>query len=135
MTEIDQYIAAQAPERQSILAEIHTIILEEDSTVVPVVEPMMGKGMIVYKCKGMMKYALSSVKKHMSLHVLPIYGSKTLHEKYQALLPDAGFQKGCVNFEKEGEMPLDVVRQLMADCAGIDLVKIREEYLMSKKKK
>lgn len=131
--EIQQFINAQAPDRQSILAEIHAIILETDSTVAPVLEPMMGKEMIVYKSRGMMKYALSSVKKHMSLHVLPIYGSKTLHEKYQALLPDASFQKGCVNFENAAEMPLDVVRQLMADCAAIDLVKIREEYLQSKK--
>jgi len=50
-TKIDQYITAQAPERQSILSAIHAIVIEEDSIVVPVVEPMMGKGIIVYKCQ------------------------------------------------------------------------------------
>ncbi|MDP4255632.1 MAG: hypothetical protein Q8938_16600 [Bacteroidota bacterium] len=132
---VRQYISTQAPDRQSIIADIHSIILERDKTVVPVVEPMMGKEMIVYKAKGMMKYALSGVKNYMSLHVLPIYGSKPLHEKYQRLLDQADFQKGCINFDSAAKMPLNIVRDLISDTAGIDLVKIREEYLKDKKAK
>jgi hypothetical protein len=134
-TKVEHYISAQPSERQNILNNIHSIILEEDKTVVPVVEPMMGKEMIVYKGKGMMKYALASVKNYMSLHVLPIYGSPTLFSKYKSLLHKASFQKGCINFNTADEMPLDIVRQLMADCAKIDLVKIREDYLREKKLK
>jgi hypothetical protein len=132
---VKQYISSQEPDRQSVMSDIHSIILEEDKTVVPVVEPMMGKEMILYKAKGMMKYGLAGVKKYMSLHVLPIYGSKTLHAKYQGLLNKAEFQKGCINFDTAAQMPLHIIRQLMADCAGIDLVKIREEYLKDKKAK
>ena len=130
-----KYIASQPPDRQGILSGIHSIILEEDKTVIPVVEPMMGKEMIIYKGKGMMKYALAGVKNYMSLHVLPMYGSKTLFSKYKALLHQANFQKGCINFSDGKKMPLEIVRQLIADCSKIDLVKIREDYLKEKKLK
>jgi hypothetical protein len=134
-SKIKQFISKQALTRQNLLTKIHEIIVDTDKTVEPIVEPMMGHEMIVYKARGMMKYALASVKKYMSLHVLPIYSSKPLFEKYQILLNKAKFQKGCVNFDNEEEMPLDIVKQLMKDCSKIDLVKIREEYLKSKKSK
>lgn len=132
---IETYLSSQLPERQALMTAIHQIILEQDKTVTAEIEPMMGKEMILYKAKGMMKYGLSGVKNHISLHVLPIYGAAALHAKYQALLPDATFQKGCINFRSAAEMPLAVVQDLMAECAAIDLVKIREEYLAAKKAK
>jgi hypothetical protein len=134
-TQVSEFISQQPAERQDLLSKVHSIIIDQDKTVAPVVEPMMGKEMIVYKGKGMMKYALSSVKNHMSLHVLPIYGSPTLFNKYKELLPNANFQKGCINFSSEEEIPLRIVKQLFADCSTIDLVKIREDYLKSKKEK
>jgi hypothetical protein len=131
--DIEAFIKTKPEDRHDTLLKIHQTILEQDKTVTAVVEPMMGKEMIIYKGKGVMKYGLSSVKKHMSLHVLPIYGIKTLHEKYQALLPDAAFQKGCINFKNESEMPLDVIQALITDCVPFDLARLKEEYLKSKK--
>ena len=132
---IAKYIASQPKERQDVLSGIHSVIIEEDKTVIPVIEPMMGKEMIIYKAKGSMKYALAGVKNYMSLHVLPMYGSQALYSKYKALLHKANFQKGCINFNDSEEMPLELVRQLMADCSKIDLAKIREDYLREKKLK
>ena len=134
-TNTEQYLSAQPLDRQSILTNIHAIIIKEDTTVIPVIEPMMGKEMIIYKYKNSMKYALASVKNYMSLHVLPIYGSSTLYAKYQLLLDKASFQKGCINFNTEEEIPFDIVRQLISECSHIDLVKIREAYLKEKKEK
>jgi hypothetical protein len=130
---IEQYISAQSQERQSTLEKIHNSIIANDKSVVAEVEPMMGKEMIIYKHKGSMKYGLASVKKNMTLHLLPIYGSDSLHTKYKALLNKASFQKGCINFTSEDQMPLHIVQQLIAECSAIDLVKIREDYLKSKK--
>jgi Domain of unknown function (DU1801) len=133
--DIEHYILTQPAERQSILTRIHNIIVEKDKSVKAAVEQMMGKEMIVYKCKGLMKYGLAGVKNYMSLHVMPVYGSKTLHAKYKALLHKANFQKGCINFNSEDEMPVNIVRELIADCSAIDLLKIKEDYLRSKKAK
>jgi len=135
MVTITTYIANQPAERQAVLTGIHQLIMECDTTVTPVVEPMMGKEMIVYKYGGMMKYALASVKSHMSLHLLPMYGSAAIYKKYKALLPRAGFQKGCINFNDAGEMPSEIIKQLITDCAPIDMVKIRETHLAERKQK
>lgn len=131
---IKEYILQQPGERQELFTSIHEIILKEDKTVEPIVEPMMGKDMIVYRA-GVFKYGLSGMKNHMSLHMMPIYGSPALYEKYKALLPDARFQKGCINFKNEKELPLNILNQLIHDCSKIDLLKIKEDYLRSKKEK
>ena len=134
MSQPQEFIALQAAERQPLLSKLHEAILANDASVSPVVEGMMGKEMIVYKFKGTMKYALSSVAKYMSLHLMPIYMNPVLHAKYMAQLPAAKFQKGCINFENEAQVPIEIVAQLIRDCAPFDLAKIREEYQRSKKK-
>ena len=132
-SKVKNYITGQPRDRQSVLSGIHSVIVEGDKTVIPVVKPMMGKQMIIYEDRSFMKYALAGVKNYMSLHVLPMYGSKVLFSKYQKLLPAAKFQKGCINFNTAEEMPLEIVRQLIWDCSTIDLLKIRENYLNEKK--
>jgi hypothetical protein len=129
--EIDKYIFSQPVDRQKILSDIHNAILGNDKSVIAGVELMMGKEMIVYKGKGVMKYGLASVKNYMSLHVMPIYGSIKLHSKYKSLLPLANFQKGCINFKDENEMPIEIVKELIIDCSSLDLAKMRAEYLKS----
>lgn len=133
--EVEVFISRQPADRQTILSDIHTTIIGNDKSVIAEVGSMMGKEMILYKGKGVFKYGLSSVKHHISLHLMPIYGSKALHSKYRTLLPLANFQKGCINFLNEKEMPLEIVRELIIDCSSFDLAKMREEYLKSKKAK
>jgi len=132
---VSQFINRQLKDRQRLLTGIHKIILKEDKAVKAKIKPMMGKEMIVYHAPGAFKYGLASAKNYMSLHVMPIYGSASLYSKYKALLPRANFQKGCINFKIEEEMPLDIVRQLIQDCSKIDLLAIKESHLESKKDK
>jgi hypothetical protein len=129
--EVEAYIRRQTTDRQTILSNIHTTIIQNDKSVNAEVGSMMGIEMIIYKGKGVMKYGLASVKHYISLHIMPIYGSKTLHSKYRTLLPLANFQKGCINFNNENEMPIKIVQELIIDCSSFDLAKMREEYLKS----
>jgi hypothetical protein len=132
---IKAFISKQPPDRQDILSKLHEIILENDSTVVAEIDLMMGKEMIMYKSRGMMKYALASVKDYMSLHVLPMYMSKDIFGKYQTLLPKSKFQKGCINFENAEVFPLQIAQELIMECSPIDLVAIREAQLKERKSK
>jgi len=134
-SKIATYIKNQPSDRHELLTSLHQIILDNDKTVVAVVEPMMGKEMIIYKGNGVMKYGLASVKNYMSLHLLPMYGIPNIHAKYKALLAEAEFQKGCINFKDGSQVPGDIVRNLIIDCSPFDLKKLKEEYLASKKKK
>ena len=130
---ISKFISNQLIERQKLLSGIHETIIQTDKSIKAQVEPMMGKEMIVYKASGIFKYGLSSVKNYMSLHAMPIYGSAILYSRYKNLLKTANFQKGCINFKSERDMPLDILKQLIQDCSKIDLLKIKEEYIKSKK--
>jgi hypothetical protein len=132
---IADYISRQPESRQSILAGIHQIITENDKNVIPEIGSMMGKEMIIYRERTQMKYGLASVKNYMSLHVMPIYGSPKLFAKYRALLPKAVFQKGCINFNNGVEMPLDIVKELIKDCAKADLLRMKETYIKTRKNK
>ena len=118
-----------------MLTALHEVIIENDKTVTASVGPIMRQEIIGYNAPGTFKYGLGSGKNHMTLHLLPMYGSTIIYEKYKALLPKANFQKGCINYKSEEEMPLKIVKQLIQDCSKIDLLKIREEYLKSKKEK
>ncbi|HEV9038388.1 MAG TPA: hypothetical protein VGQ51_17250 [Puia sp.] len=131
MTATD-YISGQDPARRKVLSDIHSIILKEDSTVAAEVGLMMGKEMILYKERGYFKYGLSSVKSYMSMHVMPIYGGSPLHARYQKLLPQAEFQKGCINFRNEAEVPPDVLQRLFADCANVSIAALLEKRTRKK---
>lgn len=131
---IEEFISNQILERQELLSKIHKIILEEDKSVEANIGMMMGREMILYNSPDSFKYGLSSVKKHISLHAMPIYCSTEIHSKYKNILQNANFQKGCVNFLDENELPLSILTSLMAECSKVDLQAIREEYLKSKKK-
>ena len=128
----EEFLKKLTPERKFLLSAIHEIILNKDKNVKSEVEKMMGKEMIIYKTAGVFKYGLSDAKNYMSLHLMPIYGSAKLHSKYEKLLDKAKFQKGCINFKNDKEMPLDILKNLISDCAKIDLVAIIEKYRKEK---
>jgi hypothetical protein len=132
MTAAD-YISQQAADRMNILSSLHSLILKEDPTVLAEVGTMMGKDMILYKENGYFKYGLASVKNYMSMHLMPIYLNSPLHAKYQVLLPDAEFQKGCINFKTGEAVPLEIIRQLFADCAKISVAAMLERRKKAKK--
>jgi hypothetical protein len=132
-TAIKDFITRQPKDRQPVMTSIHKTILKNDSTVSAVIEPMMGKEMIIYKGRTMMKYGLASMTQYMSLHALPIYMNPALHAKYKSLFNKASFQKGCINFTSDEEMPIGLVAQFITECSSIDLEKIREEQLKRKK--
>jgi hypothetical protein len=129
---IAEFIKDLPAERQATITELHETILANDTSVTPVIKPMMGKEMILYEERNYMKYGLASTKNHMSLHCLPMYMNPALHAKYLPLLPDAKFQKGCINFTDGAEMPLAIVTALVVDCSAVNIAEVLENR---KKKK
>jgi len=114
---ITEYLSKQEPERKKLLSAIHKIITQTNKKAKAEMGEMMGKEMIFYKIDGAFIYALASVKGHMSLHNMVLYGYKPVYEKYSKLFSKAKFQKGCINFKSEEEMPLELVKEFMTECA------------------
>lgn len=130
---VSEFLSSQQSPRKELLSAIHNIIIDADKKATATIGKMMGKEMILYTCGGTFKYGLASVKNYMSIHAMPIYSSPKLHNKYSALLGNATFQKGCINFKSASDMPLDIIKEMMTDCAKVDLAAIRDQYLASKK--
>jgi hypothetical protein len=124
---ITEHIHNAPAERQTILSAFHEAILANDLSVTAVVKPMMGKEMILYEERCYMKYGLASTKNYLSLHCLPMYMNKELHTKYEALLPAAKFQKGCINFMDEAELPLSMLTVLITECSAISIADMLEK--------
>jgi diadenosine tetraphosphate (Ap4A) HIT family hydrolase len=124
---IEEYLAKQEPQRRELLSSIHEVVLKTNKKISMEVAKMMGTDMIQYKMNSQFVYALGGTKNHMSLHLLPMYMHKPIHEKYAKLLPKAKFQKGCINFENVGEIPLDIAEQLLTECAKVDLKAMLEK--------
>ena len=124
---IGAFLSAQASDRRGIMTAIHSLIVETDGTVKARVSTMMGKEMIVYEEGPIFKYGLAGGKQHMSLHIMPIYGSPALHDRYSKLLDKAKFKKGCINFKSAEEMLLALVKSLLQDSAKINLRSIMEK--------
>ncbi|WPV01153.1 DUF1801 domain-containing protein [Mucilaginibacter sp. cycad4] len=124
---ITEFISGASAERQAILTTLHEAIMANDPTVVPLVKPMMGKEMILYEERSYMKYGLASTKNYMSLHCLPMYMNPALHQQFEKLLPDAKFQKGCINFKDEAAMPVAVLVRLITDCSAISIAEMLEK--------
>ncbi len=123
---IPEFLAALPADRQQLMTTLHETIIANDPKVTMSIKPMMGKEMIMYEEGNYMKYALASVKSHMSLHCMPIYMNTTFHTKYTPLLPAAKFQKGCINFTDAAAMPVAIVAALIADCAPVNIPAILE---------
>ncbi len=119
--------------RRSIIIALRKSIIDNDKSVTEIVGKMMGKEMLIYNEQGVFKYALSSVKTHISLHNMLIYGSPKLHAKFVEALPNAKFQKGCINFTKAEQMPPDVIARLIAECAGVDYANFFRDAYNKKK--
>ena len=128
---IPEYLDKDAA-RKKLLTAIHKIIMATDKKAVAKIDSMMGKEMIIYKCSDIFKYALASPKNYMSLHMMPMYGTPKIYDKYVKLFTKAKFQKGCINFKNEDELPLEIVQQLISDCAKVDMEALMAQY---KKKK
>jgi hypothetical protein len=88
---------------------------------------MMGKEMILYEERCYMKYGLAGTKNYMSLHCLPMYMNPPLYQKFEKLLPAAKFQKGCINFTGEAEMPPQAAAAIIADCSSISIADMLEK--------
>jgi hypothetical protein len=124
--EISEFINSMPAERQGTLTAIHKAIMANDLSVIPVIKPMMGKEMILYEERCYMKYGLGSTKNYMSLHCMPMYMNPSLHAKYVSQLPDAKFQKGCMNFINGEAMPPAIVAALIAECSSVNIADVLE---------
>jgi hypothetical protein len=123
-----QYLDTLPTDRKEVISKLRKFILKSDPLVKEVVGSMMGREMLMYLQGGIriMKYALSSVKQHMSFHSMVMYFSSArfdggdMREKFEKLLPKAKFQKGCINFKDAIQLPMDIAEKFVKEMAKVE---------------
>lgn len=129
---IAEHIGTLPPDRQEVMRMLHQAVIDHDPSVVAAIKPMMRQEMILYEETCAMKYGLASAKAHMSFHCLPMYMKPEIHAKYQALMPKAAFQKGCINIKSLEELPLNAFSELIKECAAINIAEVLADRKKSK---
>lgn len=105
--DIDEYIAAAAPDAQAILTEIRQLV----KTAVPDAVETISYQMPAFKRKRIFFY-FAAFKKHIGIYP-PVQGDEELQ---QALLPFRG-EKGNLKFPLDQPIPYDLIRRVAETLA------------------
>ncbi len=70
--------------------------------------------------------ALANRKNYISLHLLPIYVYPELRAKFDAADKKSKSGKGCINFKKADDLPLEVIAEIISTTpAAIHAAKLK----------
>ena len=126
---VDEYIKALPDDRRAVIGAVRKVILDNLPNGY---EECMTYGMIGYvvphsiypsgyHCdpKVPLPYAnLGSQKNHMALYLMSVYGDKAIEQwfrkAWQATGKKLDMGKCCVRFKKIGDVPLEVIGQVIA---------------------
>jgi len=109
--------------------QLRSIITTHDPNVVEKVgDVMSAKNGMVYSQEDTFKYALTSSKHHFSFHSMVMYANPDIWQLTQDLLPTVKQQKGCINFKKTEQLPLEAFTKLIKQSAQKDFSPVIDHY-------
>ncbi len=107
------YLASLPAERQEAVERVWKAVRE--SMPAGYTEQISPK-YLTFAVDGEMYVALANQKNYISLHLIPIY----IFPELKAKLDNSGKKvkggKGCVNFLRAEELPLDIIAQIVGSC-------------------
>lgn len=145
---VEEYLAELPDDRREAISAVRKVILDNLPSGY---EEQMQYGMIGYvvpksiypkgyHCnpKDPLPFAgLASQKQHMSLYICTIYGHSEVdawfRQAYAATGKKLDMGKGCIRFKKLGDLPLDLVGQLVGRVSVDEYVAHYEEIVAQSK--
>ena len=107
----DDFIAALPAERQQLATQVWQLVRHAVPTGYT---EHIGPKFLEFRAGPEMCIALANQKGHLSLHLVPMYLMPALRERLVAAAPKLKMGKGCVNFKKAEELPLDALAEVIA---------------------
>jgi uncharacterized protein YdhG (YjbR/CyaY superfamily) len=101
--DIDEYIAIQTPEMQTLLEQLRQTIKK----AVPEAEEVISYGMPAFKYHGMLVY-FAAYKNHIGFYATP-----TGHSEFKEELSVYKQGKGSVQFPLNKPLPLDLISRIV----------------------
>ena len=118
----DDFIAALPAERQQPAAQVWQLVRQ----AVPAgYTEHIGPKYLEFRAGKDMAIGLANQKNYLSLHLVPMYLMPELQEQLAAAAPTLKMGKGCVNFNKVEELPLDALAELFAATSLADYMLVR----------
>jgi hypothetical protein len=133
-TTVDAYLASLPDDRREAIAAVLGVVRENlpDGYVEGVAHGMIAWSVPLATCpdtyngEPLMYAALASQKRHMALHLMGVYGSDDLRERfvaeYRATRKRLDMGKSCVRFARLEDLPLEVVGRAIAAVPCGDFV-------------
>lgn len=88
---------------------------------------------LTFKAEGEWYVALASQKNYLSLHLVPIYVYPELRAKLDAGGKKVKCGKGCINFKRAEELPLEAIGEIIGANSAADYVEKMRGVRKSKK--
>ena len=130
----DEYIASLAPDRAEQLGRLRELILQRlpegyveqvDFGMLAYVIPLETYP-DTYNGHPLMYAAMASQKRHMSLHLMNVYGDDETLQWFTAGFAAAGKKldmgKACVRFKKLDDLPLEFIGEVIAHTPVADYI-------------
>ncbi|MBH8560569.1 DUF1801 domain-containing protein [Hymenobacter negativus] len=113
----DEFIAALPAERQLVATQAWQLVRQ----AVPMgYTEHVGPKYLEFRTGKDMYVGLANQKGYLSLHLVPMYLMPELQEQLAAAAPKLKMGKGCVNFNKTEELPLEALTALIAATPPAD---------------
>lgn len=113
----DSFIAALPAERQAPIRQVWEMV----RAAVPAgYTEHIGPKYLEFRAGTEMYVALANQKNYMSLHLVSVYVMPGLRERLLAAAPTLKMGKGCLNFKRMEELPLDALADVIAATQPAD---------------
>ena len=113
----EEFIAALPAERQQPARQVWQLVRQ----AVPAgYTEHIGPKYLEFRAGPEMCFALANQKSYLSLHLVPMYLMPALQERLAAAAPKLKMGKGCLNFNKVEELPLDALAEVIAATSLAD---------------
>jgi uncharacterized protein YdhG (YjbR/CyaY superfamily) len=105
-----KYLDGLPPERRSEIERVWAVVRE---SMPEGYTEEIGPKFISFKAGEEWYVALANQKNYISLHLIPIYVFPELKEKLDSAGKKLNCGKGCVNFKKAEQLPLEVIGEII----------------------
>jgi hypothetical protein len=126
----EQFLDNLPPERRGDVERVWQVVRE--SVPDGYREEVTAK-FLTFKAAGEWYVALASQKNYLSLHLTPIYVYPELRVKLDAGGKKLKCGKGCINFKRAEELPLEAIGEIIGANSAADYVEKMRSLRKSKK--
>lgn len=106
----EQYLEELPPERRSVVEEVWQVVREHMPAGYT---EAIGSSFLTFKAGDEWYVALANRKNYVTLHLMPIYVFPELKAKLDNSGKKMKCGKGCINFTRVEELPLEVLGEIV----------------------